>query len=115
MARRIHLVADYGGDMLWGADADNVGPIDPDDLPLTPELKKQLREWAERFDRNLSTPAQQEWGFSSEAEKVAFDAEGKRLWAELRSQLGPAYDVSYFSEVSLKSIRVPRAPRKPDA
>jgi hypothetical protein len=92
----IKLMADYGMTVLWGADPSRIGAIDPDQLPLTDELKADLRAWAEAYDKTLNQEYPPNSGFASQTEEEQFDAEGLRLWRALQEQLGPDYRVIYF-------------------
>lgn len=89
---------DYGGTVLWSINPDRVGPIDPKSLSLTRELKSALRAWAEAYDRTLNEEYPPESGFANAAEEEAFEMEGRRLWQELQTELGPEYKVVYFSQ-----------------
>lgn len=103
---RIKLMADYGGTILWKNDASEVGPIDLDSMPLTEGLKHDLQAWADAYDKTLNQEYPPDSGFPSPAEEAAFEAEGQRLWRELRRELGPEFDVVYFNQ---QQHRVERA------
>jgi hypothetical protein len=98
MAIKIKLMADYGCDPLWWADADKVGNIDPAKLPLSQETINHLRKWATAYNATLNW---QDPGnspdLSPEAE-AAFEQEGISLWKQLQKELAPNYEVIYFSE-----------------
>ncbi|MEM4204867.1 MAG: hypothetical protein QXS54_12435 [Candidatus Methanomethylicaceae archaeon] len=71
--------------------------IDLKDMPISNELKAALRNWEEwntRADARIGTPLPR---FTPE-ELEAFDAEGRRLWKALQAELGPKYQVVYYSE-----------------
>jgi hypothetical protein len=95
--RTIKLMAEYGCTVLWDFDPDRIGPIDPESLPLTAELKAALHKWAAAYDRTLNQEYPPESGFNSPTEEEAFQAEGRRLWKELQAQLGEEYKVVYQS------------------
>lgn len=95
--RLIKLMAEYGGTVLWGVAPVDIGVIDPDRLPLTTELKVALRAWADTYDKTLNEEYPPDSGFASSAEEELFETEGKRLWKELQTQLGPAYKIVYYS------------------
>lgn len=97
MDRTIKLMADYGCHPLWAADGDGTRNVSPEELPLSVELSAALAAWARAFDATLNSDYPPDSGFRSAAEENDFDAEGHRLWAELRAQLGGAYRVVYFS------------------
>jgi hypothetical protein len=97
VVRSIKLMAEYGGTVLWGVDAADIGAIDPDHLPLTADLKAALRAWADTYDKTLNQEYPPDSGFASPAEEEAFETEGRRLWRDLQAQLGPEYKVVYKS------------------
>jgi hypothetical protein len=96
MEQVIKLVADYQCFPLWKANGE-VGNINPDDLPLTDDLKTMLRNWSASYDRTLNQDYPPDSAFSSPAEEETFEDEGKRLWQELQEQLGTNYKVIYKS------------------
>jgi len=103
MVRKIKLMAEYYGCVLWEAGGHRVGDIEPETLPISEGLVRDLRAWADAYDSILNQDCPQDSGFNTPEEEAAFDAEGRRLWAELRSQLGADYQVVYFSNVDLKT------------
>ena len=98
MVRILRLMSDYHCFPLWEYtdDGDLYDNVNPDDLPLTNELKSALHAWADAYDRTLNQEYPPESGFAS-PEEEAFEAEGRRLWRELQAQLGPEYKVVYYS------------------
>jgi len=107
MAVKIKLMADYGCDPLWWADADKVGNIDPARLPLSQETISYLRKWAADYNATLNwqDPANSP-DLSAEAE-AAFEKEGISLWKQLQTELAPNYQVVYFSELLGKVLTHP--------
>jgi hypothetical protein len=93
----LKLMPDYHCFPLWKADGE-IGNVDPDDLPLTNDLKAALRAWASAYDKTLNQEYPPDSGFTSPAEEEAFESEARRLKEELRAQLGPDYKVVYFSQ-----------------
>jgi hypothetical protein len=99
MGKRMKLMPDYGCSPLWEyLDGDLVDNPSPDGLPLTDDLKAALHAWAAAYDRTLNQEYPPDSGFASPAEEETFEAEGRRLWRELRSQLGPGWEVVYHGE-----------------
>ena len=98
MLKQLKLMADYGGTILWGVGAADVGPIDPCDLPLTDELRSAIQRWADTYDRTLNQDFPPDSGFTNPSEQEAFEEEGMRLWRELQGQLSPGWSVTYFSD-----------------
>lgn len=97
MSKQLKLMAEYGGTVLWGVGAADVGPIDPHSLPLTDDLRAAIQRWADAYDRTLDTDYPEDAGFADPSEQEAFEAEGMRLWRELQAQLGRDWSVVYHS------------------
>ncbi len=97
MSKVLKLMPDYHCFPVWKAGGE-VGNVDPDDLPLTGDLKAALRAWAAAYDATLNQEYPPDSGFASPAEEEEFEAEGRRLWRELQAQLGPEYQVVYHSQ-----------------
>ncbi len=93
----IKLMPDYHCHPLWQPDSKEYN-IDPDDLPLTNDLKAALRAWANTYDTTLNQEYPPDSGFASPAEEEAFEAEGRRLCGKLQEQFGLEYKVVYLSQ-----------------
>ncbi|MBW4603268.1 MAG: hypothetical protein KME29_27835 [Calothrix sp. FI2-JRJ7] len=104
MPRKIQLMADYGCDPLWWND-EEVGDIDPEDLPLSNDTIERLHRWAYAYDATLNweDPADSP-GFPSLEAKAAFEEEGISLWKQLQKELAPDYEVVYFSNRLRKTV-----------
>jgi hypothetical protein len=98
MSKQLKVMADYGGTVLWGVGAADVGPIDPRALPLTDDLRAAIRRWADAYDRTLDQDCPPDSGFTDPAEQEAFEQEGMRSWRELQAQLGPDWGVTSDSD-----------------
>jgi hypothetical protein len=110
MQKLIKLMPEYGSSPLWEyADGDLVDNPDPESLPLRDGLRTALRRWAEAYDRTRNHDYPPDSGFAGPAEEDAFEIEGRRLWAELQSQLGPDYAVAYYSQRDGKLSQVEKA------
>ncbi len=95
---KIKLMAEYGGTVIWGVDANDIGPINPNSLPLKDELRAAIANWAETYDETLSEDSPADSGFASPSEQDAFEQEGIRLWKELQAALGNGWKVVYYSD-----------------
>jgi hypothetical protein len=87
------LMADYVADPLWLRSPTGRGwaSVPLDRLPLSPDLKAQLRSWAGRYDGLMKTGY--EW---PDAEtRTAWVHDGRDLLVLLRAELGAVYEVSY--------------------
>jgi hypothetical protein len=107
MAIKIKLMADYGCDPLWWADADKVGNIDPARLPLSQETINHLRKWATAYNATLNWQDPANSPDLSPEEEAAFEEEGINLWKRLQTELAPNYRVVYFSELLGKVVNYP--------
>ena len=65
------------------------------DLPISPELRKDLESWDSRFQATYLPHDPQDSGFMDETQANAFLQEGQCLAERLRSELGGAVDVEY--------------------
>jgi hypothetical protein len=106
-AEKIKLMADYGCDPLWWADADKVGNIDPARLPLSQETINRLRKWASAYNATLNWQDPANSPDLSPEEEAAFEEEGISLWKQLQTELAPNYQVVYFSELLGKVVNHP--------
>jgi hypothetical protein len=89
--KMIKLMADYQCHPLWCVSTEEVGEVDPEQLPLSNELRIRLAQWARTYDETLDLDSPQDSGFKSEALEAEFQAEGHRLAACLRTELGPDF------------------------
>lgn len=96
--RTIKLMADYDSYALW--DEDNIDNLNPDELPISEELKKSIHKWEDHYDSTLNRENPADSGFTSDDELGAFEREGRDLWRRLREELGDGYVVKYFSQES---------------
>jgi hypothetical protein len=96
MEKQITLKPDHGCSPLWVYDAHGfVDNPDPDELPVTPDLKAALERWSAAYEGTSDVEDPLNSGFTTPAEEEAFEAEGRRLCTELQAQLGPEFTVSY--------------------
>jgi len=91
--RVIKLMADYQCFPLWEASPGEVGNIDPDELPISQELKARLASWARQFDETLNMDYPPDSGFEDAKAEADFKQEGLRLAGQLRTELGPEYEI----------------------
>ena len=97
MIDRLKLMSDYHCFPLWVVQEG--GNVNPDELPLTNELKSSLHRWAASYDRTLNRDYPPDSGFAGPDEEEAFEAEGLRLWQELQAQLRGTNEVVYYSQL----------------
>lgn len=91
--RAIKLMADYQCFPLWEASPGEVGNIDPNELPISQDLKARLSNWARQYDETLNMDYPPDSGFESAGAEAEFKQEGLRLAEQLRVELGPEYEI----------------------
>ena len=89
---------DYDCYPLWHAGGEDVGNINPDNLPLSKETVERLDRWAKAYDLTLNREDPPSSGFESEEASIKFDEEGQTLWKILQQELGPEYQVIYLPQ-----------------
>ena len=87
-------MADYQCHPLWDMSPGEYGDVNPDDLPISQNLKARLSAWARAFDATLNMADPVESGFESEEAEAEFKREGYRLAEQLRIELGPGFAIT---------------------
>lgn len=90
-------MADYDCSPLWGMDADDIGNIDPADLPLSTETLARLTRWSKEFDARLNRADPANSPPPPPDAQERFEREGDALWRQLQIELGTGFEVHYFS------------------
>ena len=101
---RLRLMPDYDCHPLWLVLPDGVKNLDPATLPISTDLRQTLKDWAASYDKTLNEGDPANSGFPSEAEESQFESTGIRLWDLLRSELGPGFEVTYFSQKAHREL-----------
>jgi len=91
--KKIKLMADYHCFPLWCASPGEIGNINPDELPISIELKNRLYKWANLFDETLDMDNPINSGFSNVDDKIFFKKEAYEIAKLLKDELGPKYDI----------------------
>lgn len=81
---------DYTSSSLW-TDEPHHGMVRLDVLPLSEETKRALEAWSEQLWDALDA----EIGRDSAFDQAAHEAEGQRLWREVRKELPADFDVGF--------------------
>lgn len=102
MYTRIKLMTDYNYYPLW--DMDDVGDIDPTELPLSEATIERLLNWQKIYDGIIDWDDPASAGFASSQEEIAFEREGISLWKQLQKELGDEYEIVYFSQLLQRVI-----------
>lgn len=96
--KTLRVLADYDCWALWAfapPTMENVDPADPE-LRLSPALVGELNRWADEYTATLNRDNPTASGFLSEAGKREFVARGRRLAEEVRVQVSPDWQVTYY-------------------
>lgn len=96
---KLRLMPDYDCHPLWDVRVDGVRNIAVDELAISPQLKRELSAWADRYDKTLDRDDPASSGFPSDQAELEFDQEGRHLWELLRKELGADVEVTYFSQI----------------
>jgi hypothetical protein len=95
--RTIKLMADYFCWPLWEASPGQIGNINPNELPISADLKDRLRLWAADYDATLMMDDPARSGFNTVDAKAAFIADSLRISADLKKELGPAFHIFLYA------------------
>ena len=76
---------DYECWPLW--DMDNLGDIDPDVLPISSSLKKNIDKWRGKYDSTLNWDDPASSGFQSNEEERNFVEQGWEIFHKLQEEL----------------------------
>lgn len=91
--RKIKLMPDYHCYPLWEESVDEVGNINPSDLPISDDLKMQLIAWAQLYDSTLNMDDPICSGFANGEIEAEFEKTGNSLGERLQCELGPEFYV----------------------
>ncbi len=95
---KLRLMADYECYPTWALQPLAPGlNIAPAQLPISESLQRELNAWAALYDETLDRDDPVSSGFASSEQEDAFEQTGLRLADALRSELGPASEVTYVS------------------
>ena len=91
--RTIKLMPDYQCFPLWESSPGYVGNINPENLPISLDLKAELATWTKIYDATLNVDDPACSGFQSEAAEAEFKRNGRDLAERLKYELGPSFAV----------------------
>lgn len=103
MKKQIKLMAEYGGEAVWWM-GHRAGVVDVQELPITDELRNDIKRWADVYADTLEDNDPVVSGFESDEARDKYDAEGRVLWKRLQEELSPDWDVYYLSESDQKLL-----------
>lgn len=91
--KTLKLMADYQCHPLWDMTPGKYGDINPNDLPISEDLKSKLAKWAYLYDETMDMDDPIKSGFRSENEAAEFIRFGNEIAGELMSELGENFSV----------------------
>jgi len=94
----IKLMADYYSFPLWNNFPGEVGNINPENLPLSSELKERLNYLSNKYDSILNEEDPVSSDFETKEDELTFIREGNELAKCLQLELGYSYQVIYYSD-----------------
>lgn len=106
MQKQIKFMLDYACSPLWHYESEQLGTIEPEDLPLSPELTKQLHDLADEYDAGLNWDNPSESKQKTEAKLQELEDRQLALALKLQAELSPEYKVVYFSEQTGKIVHL---------
>ncbi|MDI2111768.1 hypothetical protein [Commensalibacter nepenthis] len=96
--KKIKLMADFFCYPLWYNSHDSdyeVGDFDPNILPISDALKKELLDWSNEYDGIFNDDDPASSNFKNLEDETAFIKQGDNLQKKLQAELGNAYEVTY--------------------
>ena len=86
---------DYECFPVWCTNSDNSGSIEPNQLPISQELKRDLLTWAATYDNTLNREDPLNSGFRSQEDEQKFRENGIQLHQRLQKELGQEVKVTF--------------------
>jgi len=99
-AYKIKIMADYQCYPLWGNFGDCQGNINPDNLPISNDLRNALERWQAVYDKILVLDDPGASGFKTVEAETEFEKQGVVIWQQLAQVLRGIAKVSYYSEIN---------------
>lgn len=100
-SNRLKLIADYFSWPLWDVDA--IDTVDPQNLPHSKSLIRDLSEWQIRFDAILDTNDPTSSGFETQADEDDFCDAGWDLLDRLKTEM-PNIEFTYHDKRYKKTL-----------
>jgi len=97
--RRVVLFADESGDVRWWDAAAESGPADVGELPVSQELRRELKKLRKAYSKLERSSDELLEGYDlmeSDWQRGALAQEGIRLWRRARQELGRQFAVGYL-------------------
>ncbi|MEZ6964598.1 MULTISPECIES: hypothetical protein [Aeromonas] len=92
---RLRLTNEYLAGPIFCPDADVMGHIDVNELPLSKDLKDKITAWDSEYQATFNNDYPPDSGFSLPEMERRHIAEGQQLAKRLQLELGRGYKVDY--------------------
>lgn len=93
---KIRICPDYECPPIWHDE--QIGPIDPHDLPISDELASAFWVWAAEYDATLNRTDPSSSGFSTAEAEHSFDHQGRLLTRQLSIELAGTANVRWWTD-----------------
>lgn len=94
---KLKVASEYLAGPIFCPDPDRMGHVDIDDLPVSQELKAEIRAWDVEYQATFNSDYPPDSGFSSPEAELRHKAQGGQLAKKLQHELGYGYMVEYCS------------------
>ncbi|WP_050462293.1 hypothetical protein [Herbaspirillum autotrophicum] len=92
----IRFVAEYLAPPFFDPSIENMGHLEPEDLPLTDALLYEVEKWNCEFQKTFNDAYPPDSGFKTDEELKFFNEIGHELAIKLQNFLGEEYEIIYF-------------------
>ena len=96
MMNKLILGSEYMADPIFCPDPDGMGHISVDDLPLSPQLRNEIRQWDAVFQNTFNADYPPDSKFSSDEAERHHIERGRAIALLLQQELGDNYEIVYY-------------------
>lgn len=93
---RLRLTSEYLAGPIFCPDADKMGHVDIEDLPLSQELKTRISAWDSEYHATFNSDYPPDSGFATHEAELRHIAEGEQLAKMMQQELESSYTVEYY-------------------
>lgn len=92
---RLRLTSEYLAGPIFCPDADRMGHVDIEDLPLSQELRVKISAWDSEYQATFNSDYPPDSGFTTPEAERRHVAEGEELAKVMQQELENSYTVEY--------------------
>ncbi|WP_144770057.1 hypothetical protein [Herbaspirillum sp. SJZ099] len=93
--RTIRLLAEYLAPPFFDPSIENMGHIDPSDLPISKNLCNEINDWNQEFQKTFCDFYPPDSGFPTPDAELDFKRRGAVLAEKLQAELGKEFHIEY--------------------